>query len=45
LRPLRSGDAQSAAYGPLPYRLFEEIRSKFIAALKSQAVRAVRRTE
>jgi hypothetical protein len=45
LRPLRSGDAQSAAYGPLPYGLFEEIRHKFIAALKSQAVRAVLRTE
>jgi hypothetical protein len=45
LRPLRPGDAQSAAYGPLPYGLFEEIRLKFIATLKSQAVRAVPRSE
>jgi hypothetical protein len=45
LRPLHPGDAQSTAYGPLPYGLFEEIRLKFIAALKSQAVRAVPRLE
>lgn len=38
------GDAQSTAYGPLPYALFEEIRLKFIAALKGQAVSAVPRT-
>ncbi len=44
LRPLRPGDAQSTAYGPLPYALFEEIRLKFIAALKGQAVSAVPRT-
>ncbi len=35
LRPLRRGDAESTAYGPLPYGLFEEIRMKFIAALRS----------
>ena len=45
LRPLRPGDAQSTVYGPLPYGLFEEIRLKFIAALKSQTVSAVLRTE
>ena len=45
LRPLRPGDAQSTAYGPLPYGLFEEIRLKFIAALKSQAVSTVVRTQ
>jgi hypothetical protein len=45
LRPLRPGDAQSTAYGPLPYGPFEEIRLKFIAALKGQAVRAVQRSE
>lgn len=45
LRPLQPGDAQSTAYGPLPYGLFEEIRLKFIAALKGQAVRAVPRSE
>jgi hypothetical protein len=42
---LRPGDAQSTAYGPLPYGLFEEIRLKFIAALKAHAVCAVPRTE
>ncbi len=45
LRPLRPGDAQSVAYGPLPYGLFEDIRLKFIAALKGQAVSAVLRTQ
>jgi len=45
LRPLRPGDAQSTAYGPLPYRLAEEIRLKFIAALKDRTARAVPRTE
>jgi hypothetical protein len=45
LRPLRPGDAQSTAYGPLPYGLFEEIRLKFLAVLKSHGVRAVPRTE
>jgi hypothetical protein len=45
LRPLRPGDAPSTAYGPLPYGLFEEIRLKFIAALKGQAVRAVPKSE
>ncbi len=45
LRPLRQGDAQSTAYGPLPYGLFEEIRIKFLAVLKSHTVRAVPRTE
>ncbi len=45
LRPLRPGDAESTAYGLLPYHLFEEIRLKFVAAVKGQAVRAVPRTE
>ena len=45
LRPLRPGDAESTAYGPLPYVLFEEIRIKFIGVLRSQAVRTVLRTE
>lgn len=45
LRLLQPGDAQSAAYGPLPYGLFEEIRQKFIAALKGRAVHAVSRTQ
>ncbi len=45
LRPARAGDAASVAFGPLPYALFEEIRLKFIAALKNRAAVAVPRTE
>lgn len=45
LRPLQPGDAESTAYGPLPYALFETIRLKFIAALKDQAAHTVWRTE
>jgi hypothetical protein len=45
LRPLVPGDAASIAYGPLPYALFEQIRLKFIAALKTRVARAVPRTE
>ncbi len=45
LRPLRPGDPQSTAYGPLPFGLFEDIRRKFIDALKRQVVSAVPRTE
>jgi hypothetical protein len=44
LRPSRRGDASSVAYGLLPYALFEEIRSKFIMALKARAARTVPRT-
>jgi hypothetical protein len=39
------GDAASVAYGPLPYGLFEQIRLKFITALKASSARTVRRTE
>ena len=45
LRPLQPGDAQSTAYGSLPYGLFEEFRLKFIAALKGRAVNTVSRTK
>ena len=45
LRPLKPGDSESVAYGPLPHHLFEAIRLKFIAALKARAALAVRRTE
>ena len=45
LRPLRPGDAASVAYGPLPYGLFEDIRQKFIAALRASQARAVPRTD
>jgi hypothetical protein len=42
---LQPGDAASVAYGALPFGLFDDIRLKFIAALKANAARAVRRTE
>lgn len=45
LRPLAAGDPTSVAYGLLPYALFEQIRLKFLAALKSRKARAVPRTE
>lgn len=45
LRPLTQGDPTSAAYGPLPYALFEQVRLKFLAALKARRARAVHRTE
>jgi hypothetical protein len=45
LRPWQPGDAASVAYGPLPYRLFEDIRLKFIAVLKASAAHTVQRTE
>jgi hypothetical protein len=38
-------DAASVACGPLPYGLFEQIRLKFIAALKANVARTVWRTE
>jgi hypothetical protein len=45
LRPIAPGDPASIAYGPLPFALFEEIRVKFIAALKARRARAVSRSE
>jgi hypothetical protein len=45
LRPATPGDQMSVAYGPLPYALFEQIKLKFLAALKASSARAVRRTE
>jgi hypothetical protein len=45
LRPAIRGDASSMAYGLLPYALFEDIRLKFIAALKARIARTVPRTE
>ncbi len=45
LRLLAPGDTASVAYGPLPYALFETIRLKFIAALRSRKARTVPRTE
>ncbi|HEY7577995.1 MAG TPA: hypothetical protein VH855_10400 [Acetobacteraceae bacterium] len=45
LRPATPGDPMSVAYGPLPYALFEQIKLKFLSALKARSAGAVRRTE
>jgi len=45
LRPSRPGDAASVAFGPLPFGLFEEIRVKFLAALKARSARMVPRPD
>jgi hypothetical protein len=45
LRPVTPGDAASVAYGQLPYALFEEIRTKFIAAIRARRAGLVPRSE
>ena len=45
LRPARPGDATTVAYGQLPYTLFEEIRTKFIAAIGAHRAGVVPRSE
>ena len=45
LRPARQGDARTVAYGQLPYTLFEEIRRKFIAAIRARRASVVPRSE
>jgi PemK-like, MazF-like toxin of type II toxin-antitoxin system len=45
LRPSTPGDLAGVAYGPLPFALFEEIRIKFIAAIKARRASIVPRTE
>lgn len=45
LRPSRSGDAESVAYGYLPYALFERVRLGFLAALTSRRATTIARTE
>jgi hypothetical protein len=45
LRLARRGDAQSVAYGQLPYALFEEIRQKFIVAIRARRAGVVSRSE
>lgn len=45
LRPSIAGNASSIAYGQLPYALFEEIRQKFLTALKTRTSSTVPRTE
>lgn len=39
LRPLIAGNSSSIAHGLLPYTLFEDIRLKFIQAVKTRATR------
>jgi hypothetical protein len=45
LRPLAPGDSASVGYGPLPFALFEETRSKFIAAIRAKRASVVPRGE
>jgi hypothetical protein len=45
LWPARPGDAATVAYGQLPYALFEEIRTKFITAIRARRASLVPRSE
>jgi hypothetical protein len=45
LRPAVSGDSGTVAYGALPYALFEQIRLKFIAAVRAARAGVVPRSE
>jgi hypothetical protein len=45
LRPARQGGTRTVAYGQLPYALFEEIRQKFIAAIRARRAGVVQRSE
>ena len=45
LRPANPGELTSIGYGQLPFALFEQIRQKFIAAIRARRARLVPRTE
>lgn len=45
LRPVTPGNAASVAYGPLPFALFEEVRTKLIAAIRAKRTILVPRTD
>jgi hypothetical protein len=45
LRPSKPGDAASVGYGPLPFALFEQIRTKFVAAIRAKRTSVVPRSE
>lgn len=45
LRPLPNTDAATAILGLLPYKFAEELRSRFLALIKVQRAKLVRRTE
>jgi hypothetical protein len=44
LRPSTPGDAASVSYGTLPFALFEDIRTKFMAAIRARRTSFVART-
>jgi len=45
LRFARPGDTSSAVYGLLPPNIYEEMRAKFVTAVRSKRARAVTRTD
>jgi hypothetical protein len=45
LRPSRHGDSASVGHGPLPFAPFEEVRTKFIAAVRGRIANVVPRSE
>jgi hypothetical protein len=45
LRPASAGDMASIAYGLLPFALFEQIRQRFIAVIRTRRARLIPRTE
>jgi len=45
LRPARPGDAATIAFGMLPYRLFETIRQRFLAAIRARHLGIVPRSQ
>ena len=45
LRPLIQEDSASVGYGPLPFALFEVIRTKFIAAIRAKRASVIARSE
>jgi PemK-like, MazF-like toxin of type II toxin-antitoxin system len=45
LRPAVRGDADSAVFGLLPYKLFEEIKAGFDGAVRKRMARVVPRSE
>jgi hypothetical protein len=45
LRPTRTGDASSVAYGLLPAAFYNKVRLAFIDVIRSGAMTSVRRTE
>ncbi|MBV9974500.1 MAG: hypothetical protein JO105_03805 [Hyphomicrobiales bacterium] len=44
LRPFTSGDPTSVCHGPLPFALFNEIRTKLVAAIRAKRVSLVARS-